>query len=411
MADSPAIRIMIKLDTSYSLDLYFNHTDETLLLTDCESSEYLRTLRDSLGEQLDYVKNATKGQLDLRQKPDLMNAVMRRLHKTGRVVLTELLGYQRHQLAKLHRLCNAAAAAWRDPHLPPIIEVHGDVNALVPIECLALFGNPAYVPITDDKTLEHAASPYAGFRAIIHRQIRNSDTSQRPLRLHGTQLPVKLFYHARLPGAQNEAAFFQRYVEAGRVELEGPWPTDSDGLADAVRILDDHLNDPGASFAPGRRRAVPDQVQHFACHCDTYPRPDDERWDVPNIRLGTAEHEKRIRQRDLALDWSERYSDSEERALPLIFMNACDTSRINPATASSFAKYFLHGKHHGFIGTETAIPDKIASEVSASFYRRLLAGDPLGLALWRARRLLMYRYGNPLGLFYTMYADPGVGLE
>jgi hypothetical protein len=152
-------------------------------------------------------------------------------------------------------------------------------------------------------------------------------------------------------------------------------------------------------------------VQHFACHCETYPGEDDRPWDVPNIRLGTVRDETRIRRDDLTLDWSERHSESERRAVPLIFMNACDTSRIDPATASSLAMYFLQEKHHGFIGTETAIPDNIASEVSAHFYTRLLADDPLGVALWRARRLLMYGYGNPLGLFYTMYADPRVCLE
>jgi hypothetical protein len=175
------------------------------------------------------------------------------------VVLTDLLGYQRDQLSKLRRLCNAAAVAWRDPKYPLVIEVHGDVDALLPIECLALFGNPAYATITDSETLRCAASPYADFHAIIHRQIRNADTLQRALRVHGTRLPVKLFYHARLRGALNEAAFFQRHRDAGRVELEGPWPTENDTLANAVQILGDHLNDPGTSFVPGHRRAVPDR--------------------------------------------------------------------------------------------------------------------------------------------------------
>ena len=92
-------------------------------------------------------------------------------------------------------------------------------------------------------------------------------------------------------------------------------------------------------------------------------------------------------------------------------MNACATSRIDASQTVSFAKHFLDHGHLGFIGTEAAIPDMVAAEFSASFYSRLLAGDSLGVALLDARRQLKDWYGNPLGLLYTMYADPRISIE
>src|SRR5262249_5092563 len=102
-------------------------------------------------------------------------------------------------------------------------------------------------------------------------------------------LPLKMFSHASLPGAAEELRFFKRKADVFRVE--GPWPPVENGVARFVasigrvvnwltpgakgdrgvqetpaRTIARHMRNPGLGF-DGRTRAVPDQIQHFSCHC------------------------------------------------------------------------------------------------------------------------------------------------
>jgi hypothetical protein len=60
----------------------------------------------------------------------------------------------------------------------------------------------------------------------------------------------------------------------------------------------------------------------------------------------------------------------------------------------------------GFIGTETTVSDPFAMEFASEFYARLLQGGSLGRVLYDSRKALVSKYNNPLGLFYTCYANP-----
>jgi hypothetical protein len=63
------------------------------------------------------------------------------------------------------------------------------------------------------------------------------------------------------------------------------------------------------------------------------------------------------------------------------------------------------------IGTETLIPDKFAAAFAAQFYTEFLAGESMGQALIRAKHQMVCQYSNPLGMVYTMYADPDLQVE
>ena len=58
------------------------------------------------------------------------------------------------------------------------------------------------------------------------------------------------------------------------------------------------------------------------------------------------------------------------------------------------------------IGTEIDIADEVAAELAKELYRLLLDGKPLGESLLRARQFVLDKHCNPLGLAYTLYADP-----
>jgi hypothetical protein len=153
------------------------------------------------------------------------------------------------------------------------------------------------------------------------------------------------------------------------------------------------------------------QVHHFACHCDTTADLDDDY----TLRLST----KRGRPRDISLGdlrraYRERFTADRDdrRHRGIIVLNACASSRTNPLTAASFAQWFVASGHRAFIGTETDVPDGVASGFAAAFYGRLLeARRPLGEAVVWARRDLLRDFRNPLGLLYVVYGDTDLVVE
>ena len=68
-------------------------------------------------------------------------------------------------------------------------------------------------------------------------------------------------------------------------------------------------------------------------------------------------------------------------------------------------------KHGGFIGAEYDLPEAFASDFARVFYANLLKLEHLGLALFRTRWFFAKEYNNPLGLFYSLYADPNLRLS
>jgi hypothetical protein len=73
----------------------------------------------------------------------------------------------------------------------------------------------------------------------------------------------------------------------------------------------------------------------------------------------------------------------------------------------SFPKFFLkENRNRGFIGTETNVPDGFAAEFSQMFYRSLLRGVSLGRAIYDAKWAMLREKNSPLGILYTVYADP-----
>jgi len=157
----------------------------------------------------------------------------------------------------------------------------------------------------------------------------------------------------------------------------------------------------------GAVRQPLDQVQHFACHCETHETLSEDCF------LGFA-HDNRSHRKVTIGDLQNRFAAlsvrlprQEDVALPLIFLNACGTSAIDPGGVSSFPALFVEENgNRGFIGTETRMPDKFAAAFSQAFYTHLLEGYPLGEAIHAAKWNLLEKQNNPMGIFYTVYANP-----
>jgi hypothetical protein len=90
---------------------------------------------------------------------------------------------------------------------------------------------------------------------------------------------------------------------------------------------------------------------------------------------------------------------------PLIVLNACGASTIDPTNSVSFPSLFLENHNPGVLGTEIVIPDRVATAFSKAFYTKLLSGATLGESVLHARRQLWEEHSNPLGLTYSLYGN------
>lgn len=101
----------------------------------------------------------------------------------------------------------------------------------------------------------------------------------------------------------------------------------------------------------------------------------------------------------------------EGGARPLVFLNGCHTSAVDPLAALTLLRGFVvDALAAGLIGTEITIYEEMASDFAEAFFPRFLAGQTAGEAL-RAARLVLLKQGNPLGLVYTPFVQAGLRLK
>jgi hypothetical protein len=273
----------------------------------------------------------------------------------------------------------------------------------IPFECLTLPGKLPEIEAPQD--VVRAASKFLGFSFAINRVIRRE---QRELVLRNRpRLRVKLFCHDALVGARNEHDFFRE--RKAQFDLDGPWPQASE--KPTTRDLVENLYWPDKGFSeaatPSFFDRPRDEVHHISCHTYAdYENPSGGILELTNLRTTLEEMESEW------IDIDYEAGRPRGREMPLVFFNACGGSHVAPKGITSFAHFFLlMNQNRGFIATETHIPDRFASEFSKQFYLHLLRGHGVSQALLRARRTLLVRYNNPLGILYTFYGDSHLRVE
>lgn len=297
---------------------------------------------------------------------------------------------------------------------PPVIQMRSLIEHVLPLEFLPVFNRTKPDQVHNLNDLTSLAARFPGFSTIIQRAFTlddpqtgekmssSSGTSPQPLD-NSRNLPVRLFRHAGLSGARREREFF---ANADWVELRGPWPDTE--LAPA-QFLTDFAGQLWEDTPPAGNENSPDQVHHFACHCDTQELNSLQH----SVSLGHLRpwiglvSEKRVSIGTLIGEISTYRPRSATAPRPLVFFNACGSSKVTPNGVASFPDMFLsYFGSRGVIGTETRIPDRFSSRFSELFYLYLVQGATLGEAIFRARWQLLKLLNNPLGILYSIYADP-----
>jgi hypothetical protein len=259
--------------------------------------------------------------------------------------------------------------------------------------------------------LLQTCSRFVGFSAVTYRFVSDLPNPSKDRWLHNVPtLPVKIFHHAsELAASAVEVDCFR---DAGTgVDIDGPWPSEIIENSKAKETAIGALFDPRMAFN-SHYRPYPDQIHHLACHCET---------DLGSIEQSmlrfadkTGEAEFDLTLRDLGAGFLDLIDEGRLRDvanLPVVFLNACESSVVTPMTAASFPAHFLQFNSRGVLGTETAIPDVVAAEYARHFYTSLFAGWEIGSAVLHARRILLATRGNPLGILYSYYGNPRLQLE
>ena len=292
---------------------------------------------------------------------------------------------------------------------PPLIVFKTSVDDGIPIDVIPLLNLYDKPPLSDDfRDLGKYACSFLGFCGIVKREISDSLGPCRYLE-NVPQLPIKMFINRSLPGPRKEEKTLK---ENTRLHIEHGWPHGSEpSQANFAGELAKHLWEVKTRFG-GPLRHHPDQICHFSCHSRTDIDRTPEEYEIAlqgDQFLGgsrTATLEK-LRNALAALSHKAR-DDRAHR--PLIFMNSCGSGDLDPSGASSFPDLFMNSDlgFTGFIGTETVMPNDIAAEFSIKFYERLIKGDALGEAILLTRWDMLADYHNPLGLMYTLVAEPEI---
>jgi hypothetical protein len=371
----------------------------------------INDVREVLDEQLTDLRDVLP---DLGEPITDFDRLVRAMRNLGLGLVYELLGSNAGNIERLRSFWRAAVPNWRWPSRtsPPVVDCLGDQAGMIPLELMPMFGMGAPPDSVDRAAFWALCREFVGLVCVVHRHLLPlSVVPVRPLRRdHAGRIPMRYLQHDGLRGAAEEYKWLT-VTATGCVTLEGPFPTSDDKEPSIAQ----QIFDPSLLLAGGRR-TLPDQIQHFSCHCYASP-------DVPprkyEIELRGSGREVRVTLSELGTSKIGLVADAQDRVipappaeLPLVFMNACGSSQLRATSSISFPHLFLDNGNRGFIGSEISMPDDVATAFSRLVYQRLLIeAQPLGQALFGARTELLERYGNPLGLAYAAYAHPELQVE
>jgi hypothetical protein len=180
-----------------------------------------------------------------------------------------------------------------------------------------------------------------------------------------------------------------------RGSFEGRFDLDACDSRDAIRQA---FADPGLPLV------------YFYCHGKTALLAGTE-LPVPFLEIGVND---RIGATDFAA-WEEdgKWGPTHwSEVAPLVFINGCETAKLNPEDVVSFVDALAGMNAAGVVGTEIPVTQQLAGEVALRFYRQFAGPSyqTVGTALYRTRIDLLIK-GNVSGLVYTPFCSMDLSLE
>jgi hypothetical protein len=235
-----------------------------------------------------------------------------------------------------------------------------------------------------DETPERAGlDRFWGFKWNVSRTLTNIGQRASPNILVRKAPRVAMFVNPELKYArEHEAGFLHQLAGSGQIAL---W--DWDLTLAAAKPAAGDLRRAFVQFCRERES----EIAHFACHA------------VADAKIALNSYLELSS--DLAVSLVDMVGDDYRLAgAPLVLLNACGTAVRDPRRTADFVHRFTASGGRGVLATESDIPDRFASRFIQAVYGGLLSGLPVGEAVLEARRHFLTTEGNPLGLFYSVYA-------
>jgi hypothetical protein len=396
----PALTIRIRPAQTEKAFVFEDGVSEAVAVGSKSELNQVLFQQASLRDRLERLKQIGGGSLKLG--PVQADEALQQLYETGLLVLQKLVNDDLDVLPALSRLVRGALGRGQLGGRTPWVHVttpdNDPIAHSIPFELLPFMANGRPRSVAqDDSRLGEALDGFLGFATVVARDQGDLFDGSMIAR-HENRLPVKLFHNVSLGNAKTEMEFFTTRQD---FDVDGPWPVA--GLTPEVFLetMQAQIFDPSKRI-DGSARPLADQIQHFACHCETFGDADSYRFILaadPGQPMPVTLGKLQNRLTELALNGTRSACE-----MPLVFLNACGAVAVDPRQLGSFVKFFLQNRNRGFIGAQTMIPDSTASEFSKTFYLGLLLqGMSVGEAVRNARRKLAERHYNLLGILYMHY--------
>lgn len=299
---------------------------------------------------------------------------------------------------------------------PSALQVHGGTGEIVPLpyqdgavilealkEILALKVAEAepYHPVGWTKCGNCSFRPRCWSRAVESRDIALVAGVDQGL--------AKALWHI---GIRTVDQFLARFNETSLAEFQRPWGKRTQRVGRAawkimtmVRPMasgkESILQRPEIPEHPNYvmfdLEGLPPHLVYFYCHGGLTRGK-------PYLQVGTSGQINSSNLRARKIQW--------EAPRPLVFINGCHTTALEPLQALEFISPLVTYSHcAGVIGTEITIFEELATAFAEECLRRFLKPEPIGVALRGARLRLLQKEGNPLGLVYIPFVIASLALK
>jgi hypothetical protein len=319
-----------------------------------------------------------------------------RIERVAHGLLEQLLEGSAESSETMPRLAKFLEPVFRAATRTPIVEIEASsADQLIwqiPFEFFPLAPDPEPLLTPRDRF-----ERFLGFRAEIVRCVRGGPSRIDPDPTGRLPVQVFAFEDDEYKGIQEQLHYLRN-----NATVLSEWPIGdavSDTSAAVTEFIRRLLSLPKSSSADGIGCVV-----HLSCHYSggdlrTDPYLDFGKCadDAP-LTITVFDLQGEISRQRVGIPGTPQFA-------ALFFLNACETAASDTRTETLIGFVRKHNAT-AIIASEGLLPDPLAGEFAVRLYRELLLNKPVSAAVFTARRHLLDRRANPVGLFYTLFGNP-----